>query len=92
MPDHLLIIMSNPTPGHEDEYSRWYEKHLAETVDTHPAFCRAAGSSRRSCPAGQLTRMGTLPSTRRMSTSSSAAATDTRPRGMGTRRSRRCRP
>jgi hypothetical protein len=38
MANHLFIIMSNPTPGHEDEYERWYEKHLIETVETHPGF------------------------------------------------------
>jgi hypothetical protein len=38
MPNHLLIIMSNPTPGNEDEYNRWYEKHLVETVETHPGI------------------------------------------------------
>jgi hypothetical protein len=38
MANHLLIIMSNPTPGNEDEYNRWYEKHLVETVETHPGI------------------------------------------------------
>ena len=33
MPDHVLIVLTNPTEGQEDEYNDWYSNtHLAEVT------------------------------------------------------------
>lgn len=38
MPNHLLILMSNPAPGREAEYNAWYDEHLVDTVRNHPGI------------------------------------------------------
>jgi hypothetical protein len=30
---HLWVILTNPVPGEEAEFNRWYEEHVAEIVD-----------------------------------------------------------
>jgi hypothetical protein len=33
MPSQFLLVFSNPVPGKEDDYNRWYdEEHLAEIL------------------------------------------------------------
>jgi hypothetical protein len=41
MTKQILVVVSNPTPGHEDEYNRWYsEQHLADVLRV-PGFVAA---------------------------------------------------
>lgn len=41
MPKYQYVVMSNPTPGKEEEYNRWYnEQHLHDVVAV-PGFVAA---------------------------------------------------
>jgi len=41
MSDHVMVVFTNPVPGREDEYNRWYnDVHLGEVLRT-PAMIAA---------------------------------------------------
>lgn len=38
MARHLMVVLSNPKPGQDEEYNRWYDVHLRETIDKLDGF------------------------------------------------------
>lgn len=38
MATHLMLVLSNVKPGREDEFNRWYDVHLLETINELQGF------------------------------------------------------
>lgn len=41
MPRYTFLAFTNPTPGKEDEYNKWYEEHHLKDVIQCPGFVSA---------------------------------------------------
>jgi hypothetical protein len=38
---HIVVVRSNPTPGNDDAYNRWYDNHAQEVVDNIEGYVGA---------------------------------------------------
>lgn len=41
MPTHTMMVLSNPVPGREDEFNRWYDERHVPDVLSVPGFVAA---------------------------------------------------
>jgi hypothetical protein len=37
---HVFLALTNPTPGREQDFDRWYERHVDEVVERYAGFAR----------------------------------------------------
>jgi hypothetical protein len=38
MAKHLMLVLSNARDGREDEFGRWYDQHMRDTIDKLDGF------------------------------------------------------
>lgn len=41
MPQHLMLVLSNARTDQEDEFNRWYDEHMRDTIDKLDGFAAA---------------------------------------------------
>jgi hypothetical protein len=41
MTRHLTLVFTNPSPGREEDYHAWYQRHLHEVLANHPGYMSA---------------------------------------------------